>query len=118
MDLRDIMALKTFAVLGDTLNEEKTAYEIKHKLLQNQYTVYPVGKELSSMNEIPEDVDVIDLCIHPAKGLPLLKEYNKEVKAVVIQPGAGSDEILDYLKENEIPYLHGCLLLGLKVYKK
>jgi predicted CoA-binding protein len=118
MDLKEIMTQQTFAVLGDTLNKEKTAYEIKHKLTQKGYTVYPVGKELCSMNDIPENIDVIDLCIHPAKGLPLLKEYNKQVKAVVIQPGAESDEIIDYLKENHIPYVHGCLLLGLKVYRK
>ena len=30
MELKEIMALSRFAVLGDTLNPEKYAYKIKH----------------------------------------------------------------------------------------
>ena len=48
MELKEIMALSRFAVLGDTLNPEKYAYKIKHALLEKGYTVYPVGKELAS----------------------------------------------------------------------
>lgn len=118
MDLKDILSNKTFAVCGDTLNPDKAACEIKHKMTEKGYKVYPVGKEMESINDIPEDVDVIDLCIHPSKGIELLKGNVKRVKAVVIQPGAGSEEIVNFLEENKIPYIHGCLLLGLKVYAK
>ena len=82
MDLKGIMEQKTFAVLGDTLNEKKTAYEIKEKMTENGYVVFPVGKELTSINDIPEDIDIIDLCIHPAKGLPLMKECKKALKKI------------------------------------
>lgn len=117
MDLKEVMEQKTFAVLGDTLNEEKTAYEIKAKMLNNGYRVYPVGKELASINDIPEEIDIIDLCIHPSKGLPLMKECAKAFKSVVVQPGAGDDELFEYLKSENIPYIEGCLLLGLSLYK-
>lgn len=46
MDLKEIMQQHTFAVAGDTLNEEKYAYKIKHGLLEHGYNVYSVGKEL------------------------------------------------------------------------
>lgn len=118
MDLKEVMEQKNFALLGDTINEKKTAYEIKHKMTENGYTVYSVGKELASINDIPGEIDVIDLCIHPFKGLPLLKECEKDFKAVVIQPGAGDDSIFDYLKSENIPYIEGCLLLGLSMFKK
>ncbi|MDX9887839.1 MAG: CoA-binding protein [Anaerovoracaceae bacterium] len=118
MDLKEIMEQKSFAVLGDTLNEKKTAYEIKEKMTENGYRVYPVGKELASINDIAEDIDIIDLCIHPAKGLPLMKECKKSFKAVVVQPGAGDEELFDYLKAEHIPYIEGCLLLGLSMFKK
>lgn len=118
MDLKGIMEQKTFAVLGDTLNEKKTAYEIKEKMTENGYVVFPVGKELTSINDIPEDIDIIDLCIHPAKGLPLMKECKKSFKAVVVQPGAGDEDLFDYLKSENIPYIEGCLLLGLSMFKK
>jgi predicted CoA-binding protein len=117
MDLKEVMEQKNFAVLGDTLNEKKTAYEIKEKMTENGYTVYPVGKELASINDIPGDIDVIDLCIHPAKGLPLMKACKKDFKSVVVQPGAGDDDLFEYLKSNNIPYIEGCLLLGLSFYK-
>jgi uncharacterized protein len=116
MDLKEVMNQKVFAVVGDTTNDEKYAFKIKKKMLKNGYEVFPVGKELTSLNDIPGDLDVIDLCIHPAKGLALMKECNKEFKAVVIQPGAESDELVQYLKDNKIEYLEGCLLLGLKQY--
>ncbi len=116
MDLREVMNQKVFAVVGDTINEEKYAHKIKKKMQKNGYEVFPVGKELGSLNDIPGDLDIIDLCIHPAKGLALMKECQKEYKAVVIQPGAESNELVQYLKDNNIEYLEGCLLVGLKQY--
>lgn len=118
MDLKDIMQENIFAVVGDTLNEEKYAYKIKHELIQHGYKVYAVGKELASLNDIPDSIDIIDLCIHPAKGIKLLKECRKEFKCIVIQPGAESEEILEYLNQNSIPYIEGCVLVGLSLYAR
>ncbi len=118
MDLKEIMQQHVFAVVGDTLNTEKYAYEIKEKLLEHQYTVYAVGKELASLNDIAEELDVIDLCIHPVKGLKLMQENKKPFKCIVIQPGAESPELLAYLEENHLPYIEGCLLVGLSLYAK
>lgn len=117
MDLKEVMEQKTFAIAGDTLNNEKYAYEIKQKMIENGYTVFSVGKELSSFNEIPDEIDIIDLCIHPSKGLPLLKECKKTIKNIVIQPGAKSEELIQYLEENQIPYIESCLLVGLSLYR-
>ena len=118
MDLKEVMQQQNFAVVGDTLNEEKYACQIKNKMLDRGYTVYPVGKELASLNDIKGDVDVIDLCIHPAKGLKLMQECQKQFKTIVIQPGASSPELVAYLEENKLPYLDGCLLVGLSLYAK
>lgn len=99
MDLEQIMQMNTFAVVGDTLNPEKYAYKIKEGLLEQGYTVHSVGKELQSLNEIPGDLDIIDRCI-------------------VIQPGAESPEILSYLQERNLPYIEGCLLVGMRLYPR
>ena len=80
MDLKEVMQNQVFAVVGDTLNEEKYAYKIKKGLQEHGYQVYAVGKELASLNDIPEDIEIIDLCIHPAKGLALLKACEKSFK--------------------------------------
>lgn len=116
MDLKDVMNNKTFAVIGDTLNAEKYAYKIKYELIDKGYTVYSVGKELSSLNDIEEEIDIIDLCINPVKGLKLLQENKKDFKCIVIQPGASDEELISFLDKNNIPYIHGCLLVGLRLY--
>ena len=116
MDLEQIMQQKRFAILGDTLNPEKYAYKIKEAMQGAGYTVYAVGKELASLNDIEGDIDIIDLCIHPVKGLKLLQENKKAFKCIVIQPGADSPELLQWLDEQKIPYIHGCLLVGLSLF--
>lgn len=116
MDLREVMGQSRFAVLGDTLNPDKYACKIKEAMLAHGYTVYPVGTELSSLNDIDGDIDVIDLCIRPSKGLKLLQECAKPYKCVVIQPGASDAALLAYLNEKQIPYLDGCLLVRLRLY--
>lgn len=118
MELPEIMQQRVFAVAGDTLNEEKYAYKIKKGLLEHGYTVHSVGKELASFNDIADDIDIIDLCINPAKGLKLIQECKKPFKCIVIQPGAESEELIVYLNSNKIPYIQGCVLVGLSLYAK
>lgn len=118
MDLKEIMQYDTFVVVGDTLNEEKYAYKIKKELINSNYKVYCVGKELKSLNDVEEDIDIIDLCINPPAGLKLLRENKKNFKCMVIQPGAGSDEITKFLEENNYNYIDGCLLVGIRLYSK
>lgn len=116
MELEQIMKQRVFAVAGDTINEEKYACKIKRELAEHGYTVYGVGKELKSFQEIQEEIDIIDLCINPARGLALMKDCKKACKCVVIQPGAESIELFAYLRERKIPFIEGCLLVGLRLY--
>jgi predicted CoA-binding protein len=116
MDLKNVMEKKKFAVVGDTLNPEKFAYKIKNGLIEHGYTAYAVGKELKSINDIPEKIEIIDLCINPSKGLELIKECKKDFDCIVIQPGAESDELKNYLQENHLPYIENCVLVGLEKY--
>lgn len=117
MEMKEIMQQRVFAVVGDTLNPEKYACTIKNRMQDAGYTVYAVGKELPSLNDVPDEIDVIDLCIHPVKSLKLMQECKKSFRCIVIQPGADSPELLAYLDENHLPYLHGCLLKGLDAYR-
>ena len=114
MEYKEILAKRCFVVVGDTLNEEKYAYRIKKALLDAGYTVYAVGKELESIKDVPEAFDVLDLCIHPAKGIKLLEDAKDSLPFVLIQPGAGSDEIFEFLQKNNIPYKEGCALVALR----
>ena len=116
MNLKEVMCQQNFAVVGDTLNEEKYACKIKHGLVDHSYSVFCVGKELSSLNDIEDEIDIIDLCVNSVKGLALIKECKKPFKCIVIQPGAESSELICYLEDNKLPYIEGCLLVGLSMY--
>jgi predicted CoA-binding protein len=118
MDLKEIMRQQNFVVAGDTTNPEKYAAKIKTGLAEKGYTAYGVGKELASINDVPGDIDIVDLCIRANKGLALMKENTRPFKCVVIQPGAESPELLGWLDENRVPYIQGCLLVGMKLYPK
>jgi len=117
MDLKEVMEQKNFVVVGNTVDEGKYAYKIKNKMKEKGYRVSAVGKELASINDVDGDIDIVDLCINPVKGLQMIKECRKDFKAVVIQPGAESQELTEYLKSNGIAYLEGCLLVGLKLFR-
>ncbi|WP_295586715.1 CoA-binding protein [uncultured Oscillibacter sp.] len=118
MELQEIMRQKTFAVVGNTQNPEKYAAKIKEGLLGQGYTVYAVGEELPSLNDIPGEIDIVDLCIRPDRGLALLKENRKPFRCIVLQPGADSPELLAWLDEQHLPYIHGCLLVGMRLYPR
>lgn len=118
MDLSKVMEQKSFVIVGDTLNEQKYAYKIKHEMLAHGYQIRCVGKELKSINEVSDDIDIIDLCILADCGLALLQECKKDFKGIAIQPGASSEELVSYLEQNHIPHMDGCLLVGLKLYVK
>lgn len=118
MSLKEIMNQRIFAVAGNTLDPEKYACRIKQGLMQHGYTVYGVGKELASFNDIDGEIDIIDLCIHSARGLALIRECRKPFKCIVIQPGAESEELLAYLDERDLPYIQGCLLVGMSLYAR
>lgn len=118
MDLKEIMQHNDFVVCGDTLNADKYAYKIKNALIAANYNVFCVGKELADIDSVPIDNFILDLCINPKKGLDLLKATSKNIKCVLIQPGAESLEIIAFLEKNSIKYLQGCALVGLKVYPR
>ncbi|MGI6502170.1 MAG: CoA-binding protein [Anaerostipes sp.] len=116
MDLKEVMSKQSFVVIGDTLNKEKYAYKIKEGLKQKGYVVNAMGKEMQSLNDVDGDIDIVDLCTHPTKSLELLQECRKPYQCIVIQPGASNDTLVSYLQQHNIPYLDGCLLVGIKLY--
>ncbi len=117
MNLKEIMEQKNFVVVGNTLKEGKYAHRIKQELIKNGYNVSCVHKELKSINEVEGNIDIIDLCVNPKKGIEYLRECDKEYKCVLIQPGAESAEIYEFLNANSIDYLDSCALVGIRKYK-
>lgn len=104
-------------ILGDTVTPEKAACQIKEALIAKGYlNVYGVDKEFLTLASINQQIDLLILCMHPAKSIHLLTDNYKLFKNVIIQPGAESNEILNELKVHNINFTCGCVLkyFGLK----
>ena len=134
-----MLAAKTWLVVGDVLNPTKPAHTIVNHLTQRHRTVYPVNPRIADADLLAQrerrraaegraegeqdvqnsvksagegrSVEVLDLCIAPAVGLGVVREAKElGIKNVFIQPGAGSDEIVEYCKANGMAVHQGCVL--------
>lgn len=119
MEARELIKEKSWVVIGDVTNSTKYAYKILEKFKLKGRTVvgvHPRGGEGVYMNlkEVPYKIDAIDLCINPILGLEFIREAKEiGITKVLIQPGAESDEIINYCNENNIVAIRGCALVEL-----
>lgn len=116
----EMMEFKNWAVVGDVLNSEKYAYKIVNRLKKENYNVFKVNPRSNSdqvyksLKDIKEKIDVIDLVIHPKVGIKVLAEAKEVgINKVLIQPGAESEEILQYCQKNNMHAFQGCVLVEL-----
>ncbi|WP_066891975.1 CoA-binding protein [Clostridium nigeriense] len=120
MDIKELIMKNNWVVIGDVNNKEKYAYKILEKFKDKGYTVagvHPKGGEgvYKSLKEVPYKINAIDLCINSKLGIEYLKEARElEIKNILIQPGAESEEILVYCKENKINAIENCALVQLR----
>lgn len=120
MKAKEFMSFKNWVVVGDVLNKEKYAYRILNSLKTAQYNVAGVnpkgGNDIySSLKDVPFNTEVVDLCINSIKGLEILKEAKSlNINNILVQPGAGSEDIFKYGEENNMNLIDGCALVELK----
>lgn len=120
MIAHELLNYKNWVVVGDVLKEEKYAFKILNQLKNAGFNVEGVnprdttGKVYKSIDEVPFDIDVIDLCINPIAGLKIVQDAeNLNIKKILIQPGAGSTDILSLCKNKGIIAIEGCALVEL-----
>ncbi|QXM05519.1 CoA-binding protein [Crassaminicella indica] len=120
MNGQEMLNYKNWAVVGDVLNPSKFAHKIKNRLIDAGYNVFLInprdksGEVFLSLKDIKEQIDVIDLCINPNTGMKIIEEAHElGINKVLIQPGAGSEEIKSFCKEKGITYLESCVLVEL-----
>lgn len=119
MIAKELLEFKNWCVVGDVGNSTKYANRIFKKLESKEFNVsgvHPKGGEqiYETLKEVPYKIEVIDLCINSFSGLKYIKEANElGIDKVLIQPGAESDEIVAFCKENGITAIEGCALVEL-----
>ncbi len=120
MKANEFLNYKNWIVAGDVLVHSKYAYKILDSLKKHGFNVVGVNpsdddKEVyNNLRDIPYKVEVLDLCINPYKGIKILQEANVlKIDKVLIQPGAGNPEIIEFCKVNGILAIEGCALVEL-----
>lgn len=123
MNIKKLFNNKNWVVVGKVSDKSKYAYKILKSFEAADFNVsgvhplYYNDQIYKSLKDVPYKIDVIDLCINPSLGINILKEAKElDIDKVLIQPGAESDEILKYCKENGIVAIEGCALVQLSVH--
>ena len=125
MEAQQLLNYENWVVVGDALNSSKYAHRILNSLEEAGFNVAGVnprdttGNAYKSLGEVPYKIEVIDLCINSINGIAIIKEaLDLGIKRVLIQPGAESNEILEFCSSNEIIAIEGCALVELSYYRR
>lgn len=115
---------KNWAVIGVTSNKDKYGYKIWQKLKEHGYKVYGVNpkysfidqeKVYSSLKDIPEKINVIDLVVPPNVSLKILGEAKEmDIEYIWFQPGTFNDKVIQKAKDLNFKILYNdCILATL-----
>lgn len=116
----EFLNYKNWVVVGDVVNNKKYAYRILTELQKANFNVKGVkagtGNDdiYENLQKVPYKIEVLDLCINPHKGIKIVEEALKlGIDKILIQPGAESEEIISFCKDNGINAIQGCALIEL-----
>lgn len=125
MQAQELLNYENWVVVGDVANSSKYAHRILNSLKGAGFNVEGVnprdtsGSIHKNLKDAGYRIDVVDLCINPITGLNIMKEAKElGIDKVLIQPGAESEDILDYCRDNGITAIEGCALVELSYYKR
>lgn len=111
-----------FAVVGVSRDSYKFGNIIYQDLKQKGYKVFPINpnakmingdKAYASLSELPVQPDVVDIVVPSKVALDVVKEcYELGIQKVWLQPGAESDEVIDFCYEHDIEVIYGmCVMI-------
>ncbi|NUM33083.1 MAG: CoA-binding protein [Candidatus Brocadiae bacterium] len=105
---------KTIAIVGLSNEPDKDSYHVAEYLKKNHYKIIPVNpkypeilgeKSYSSLSEIPEKIDIVDVFRKPDAILSIAKEclqLKQKPKVFWMQLGLANQEAADMLEKEGI----------------
>ncbi|SHK37374.1 CoA-binding protein [Tepidibacter formicigenes] len=106
---KKMLEKKKWVVVGVTEDKTRYGYKIFKKLKETGYTVYGINpkyseidgdKIYSSIKEIPEKVECVNMLVNPKISLKILEDIVDEgIKYVWFQPGSFNEETIDKAEE-------------------
>jgi predicted CoA-binding protein len=126
MAVSDFKEKKVWAVVGKVHDKERYPYKIYNFLKDKGYKVYavdPTGQDVdgeksyTSLKDLPEVPEAVDMVINPVKGEKYIDEANElGIKYIWFQPGAESAELVTKARENygmNVEYMN-CVMIEFK----
>ena len=119
--IREILSLNKVVVVGMSKNSSKAAHYVPKYLSDNGYDITPVnpttdqilGKKCySSISEIDEEIDIVDVFRPSDQVLPVIEEaIKKKPKVIWLQEGIHNSEAEDLAKKAGIKVIFNrCML--------
>lgn len=112
---------QTFAVLGVNQDPESYANKILHKLREKHKTAYPINPKypmlfgeqvFEDLEKTPSVPDVVVFVVNPTIGIRYLESVKDlGIKAIWLQPGTISMELLEKAKALGIETVEACVLV-------
>ncbi|WP_448522397.1 CoA-binding protein [Pseudothermotoga sp.] len=118
----DLNGVKKIAIIGASEDRGKYGNKIVRDLLSKGFEVYPVNPRSQviegvrcyrDIEELPRDVELIVFVVPPDVGIQVAdKAIKLGFKRLWFQPGAGSKQIEDLVKNNGVEYSIGrCIMV-------
>ncbi|MCV0430264.1 CoA-binding protein [Nitrosopumilus sp.] len=119
--IREILSLNKVVVVGMSKNSSKAAHYVPKYLLENGYNITPVnpttdeilGKKCySSISEIDEDIDIVDVFRPSDQVLSVIQDaIKKKPKVIWLQEGIHNSEAEELAKKAGIKVIFNrCML--------
>ncbi|MFS0751701.1 CoA-binding protein [Oceanobacillus sp. 1P07AA] len=104
-----LQAAKTIAVVGLSNNQDKTAYQISHRMQQLGYKIIPINptvdevlgeKAYPTLAEVPEKIDIINVFRRPEHLPDVAKDaVNTDCRMFWAQQGIVNEDAYHFLKD-------------------
>ncbi|WP_077596441.1 CoA-binding protein [Oceanobacillus kimchii] len=104
-----LQAAKTIAVVGLSNNQDKTAYQISHRMQQLGYKIIPINptvdevlgeKAYPTLAEVPEKIDIINVFRRPEHLPDVAKDAaNTDCRMFWAQQGIVNEDAYHFLKD-------------------
>ncbi|WP_378951930.1 CoA-binding protein [Pelosinus sp. sgz500959] len=123
--IKQMLQLKTWAVVGATDNKEKFGYKIFKVMLESGLEVYPINTGVAeilgqkcypTLKDLPVKPDAIDMVVPPRVGEQILRECAElGIQNVWLQPGADTQSVINLAKELGLTVVdHACIMVELR----
>lgn len=113
----EMLDKKRWAIVGATAKKDRYGYKIWKLLKEKDYIAYGINpnydeidgeKIYSSLAQLPERVEVVNMLVSPKFGFDILDQVKEaDIKYVFFQPGSYDDELVARAEELGLIYLTG-----------